>query len=85
MNELFWLDQGLQFAGAVLVLLGYALTQYKVIPTHSKLYLWLNILGAGFLAIVALYQQNWGFVLLEISWTGISLWSLIRFKPLILE
>jgi hypothetical protein len=72
------LEQGIQVAGALLILAAFALAQAHVLHVESVAYLWLNVLGAGILAVLAYREKQWGFVLLETVWTIVSVWGLVR-------
>ena len=72
------MDQVPQIGGAVLVLAAFAALQRGSLAPHSRLYLWLNVLGAGVLTGVALHQRDWGFFMLEAVWTLVSAWSLAQ-------
>src|SRR3954451_23016549 len=61
--------QLIQLAGAVLVLAGFGLNQLGVLSSRSSVYLLLNVVGAGVLAVLALQAQQWGFLLLEGAWS----------------
>jgi hypothetical protein len=69
--------QLLQLAGAILVLAGFTLAQYRVLDPQSIPYLMLNAVGAAILAALALEERQWGFLLLEGVWTLVSLGGLI--------
>ena len=72
--------QAIQLIGAFLLLGGYAGAQLGKLDSRSPLYLLLNVLGSGLLALVAMYGRQWGFILLECSWTLISLAGLVRWR-----
>lgn len=67
-----------QLVGAALILLGFVLGQAGRLDQQSRPYLLLNLAGSGILAVLALLGRHWGFVLLEASWTLITLVSLVR-------
>lgn len=71
----------IQIAGAMLVLAGYGLAQFRVLDQHSVLYLLLNYAGSTILAILAVAASQWGFLLLEGSWSLISLFGLAKSVP----
>ena len=71
------MDQIIQIAGALLILLGFVLAQARVWSTDAWGYLWVNLVGAGILAWVAFVDQQWGFFLLEGVWTLVTAWSIV--------
>jgi len=75
----------LQVLGALAILAPFALAQFGRLRTTSPVYLWMNLLGAGLLGVLALIGAQWGFVLLETTWAAVagwSLWRLARGRPL---
>jgi hypothetical protein len=70
--------QTLQVVGAILVLAGFAASQAGWLDGKSAGYLVLNVVGGAILAVVALADHDWGFLLLEGVWTLVSLASLTR-------
>lgn len=62
--------------GALLILAAFAATQLRRMDPHSVRYLLLNTVGAGILAVIAAIDRSWGFLLLEGTWTIVSLISL---------
>ena len=72
------MEQVIQIGGAVAILAAFIALQLGVVHANGWTYLVLNIVGAGVLAVVAFLDRDWGFVLLETVWTGVSGWSLIR-------
>jgi hypothetical protein len=71
------MDQVIQIAGALLILLGFVLAQLRRWDTDAWGYLWVNLVGAGILAWVALVDAQWGFFMLEGVWTLVTAWSIV--------
>ena len=69
--------QLLQLTGAILVLAGFTLAQLRMLDPQSFSYLILNAVGAAILAVLALEERQWGFLLLEGVWTLVSVAGLI--------
>ncbi len=65
-------------AGALLILAAFAAAQFGKLDVESRLYLWLNLVGSVILAVLALYEEQWGFLLLEGVWAIVSAYSLVR-------
>jgi hypothetical protein len=64
--------------GAALVLAAYVAYQRGIMGRESRWYNLMNTVGAALLTWVALADRRWGFVLLEGSWTILSLIPLLR-------
>jgi hypothetical protein len=67
----------LEVAGAVLILAGFTPGQLGLLDQHSPVYLVLNLVGSFMLAVIALVDQRWGFLLLEGVWAIVSAVSLV--------
>jgi uncharacterized membrane protein YkgB len=67
----------IQITGSLLVLAGFALAQWGVLDQKSLWYLILNTVGSTVLAINAVFEQQWGFLLLEGVWAIVSAVSLV--------
>lgn len=67
----------LQVIGAVLILIPFAALQFGRMSSASAAYLWLNLVGSGLLAALALRDQQWGFLLLEGIWALVAAWGLV--------
>ena len=70
-------EQIVQIIGALFVLAGFAGTQFGHLSPHSYPYLLANLIGSGILAVLALLEHQWGFLLLEGVWALGSLWGTI--------
>ena len=67
----------LELVGAVLILAGFTLAQLRRLDQHSPTYLVLNLVGSLVLAVIALVDERWGFLLLEGVWSVVSAASLV--------
>jgi hypothetical protein len=72
------MDQLVQIAGALLILVAYAAAQFGAMSQRSRAYLVLNLVGSAVLAVLAFYEELWGFLLLEAVWAAVSLWGLVQ-------
>jgi hypothetical protein len=72
------MDQVIQIAGAILILIAYAAGLTGRWSTESLPYLLLNLVGAAILAVLAAISENWGFLLLEGVWTIVTAVTLIK-------
>jgi hypothetical protein len=70
-----------QLAGALMVLGAFALLQLGRTTADARSYLLLNAVGSATLAANAAAGGQWGFVLLNVTWLLVSLWSLLRPRP----
>jgi hypothetical protein len=71
-----FVSQVIQIVGAVAILAAFAAAQARRVDVASWPYLWLNLAGASVLAASAWHEGQWGFVLLEGAWAGVSAWGL---------
>lgn len=71
------MDQVIQIIGAVLILAGFVLAQWRVWTTDSWAYLAVNLVGAAILAVLAGLDGQLGFLLLEGVWTVVTAWSIV--------
>jgi len=72
------MDQVVQVVGALLILAAFAAAQFGWLDVHSRLYLVLNLVGGAVLAVLAVHEEQWGFLLLEGVWALVSGWSLLQ-------
>ncbi len=70
--------QVVQVAGALLILGAFAALQFGRMRADSRTYLLLNLVGSAVLAGLALHEEQWGFLLLEVVWAMVSAWALWR-------
>jgi hypothetical protein len=70
------MDQVLQIAGALLILVGFWAGQAGRLRVDSYPYLVVNLVGSVLLCVTALLESQWGFVVLEGAWALISAWGL---------
>jgi hypothetical protein len=71
------MDQIVQVAGSLLILTAFIAAQRGRLSTESRSYLILNLAGASVLAVLAAYERQYGFLLLESSWALVAAHSLI--------
>ena len=71
-------DQIISLFGAASILLPFAALQFGWMPRASISYNTLNLVGSSLLLYVAILNDTWGFILLEVVWGLVSLWGLLR-------
>lgn len=64
--------------GVGLILLAYFLGTAKRVRTDSKIYFVLNSIGAALATFASVLIAYWPFVVLEGTWTLVSVYGLIR-------
>jgi hypothetical protein len=70
--------QSASFAGAMLILVAYAGHQMGWMNPRKAAYNVLNAIGSAILGYIAFHPFQVGFVVLEVMWTVISLYALVR-------
>ena len=71
------IDLLLEVAGAILILVAFALAQFRGLDRHGSPYLVLNVVGAALLTVSAATHRQWGFLLLQGVWALVALWGLL--------
>ena len=79
MDISFW-RQSASFLGAMLILVAYAGHQMGWMNPRKAAYNILNAIGSAILGYIAFHPFQIGFVVLEVTWTLISLYALLRQK-----
>lgn len=70
--------QVVSILGSLMILAAFAASQAGKLGAFSRPYLLLTFVGSFILAIIALLEEQWGFLLLEGVWTLVSAYSLWR-------
>jgi len=70
--------QSASFLGAMLILVAYAGHQMGWMNPHGATYNILNAIGSAILGYIAFHPFQVGFVVLEVTWTLISVYALLR-------
>ena len=68
------------FVGALLILVAYAGHQMRWMNSRKAAYNLLNAVGSLILAYIAFHPFQIGFVVLEVTWTLISIYALMRLR-----
>lgn len=71
-------DQIVSLVGAALILLAFVLSTLERLDPRTPAYLWLNFVGAAGLGYTATVGRQYGFILLEGTWSIVALVGLIR-------
>ena len=64
--------------GVALILIAYFLNTEGLIPVNGKLFYVVNIIGAALATYASFLINYWPFVILEGTWTMVSLYGLMR-------
>ena len=79
------MSQIIQVVGSLFILAGFGFAQLGVLDQKSRRYLIVNLIGSATLSVNAIYEQQWGFLLLEGVWaivSAISLFAVMR-RPVV--
>ena len=74
------LMQWTSVVGAALILGAYGFLQQGWMRREDPGFNWLNLVGSLLLALVAVADMRWGFILLESIWALLSLGGLLRYR-----
>lgn len=72
------MHQLIQIVGALLILAGFVLAQFRLLDPQSLWYLVVNLIGSAILTVDAWREAQWGFFLLELVWAIVSAWGLTQ-------
>ncbi len=67
----------LQLVGAIAILIAFIGVQLRLTDPNSYFSLLFNLAGSALLTVLALQDQQWGFLLLEAVWAVVSAWGLL--------
>ena len=70
--------QAISIAGALLILVPFAGSQFGKLATASLAYQLMNLIGSAALTAVAVLERQYGFILLEGTWAVVSVAGLAR-------
>ena len=65
-------------AGVTILLLAYLLMLLKVIAASDKIYIWMNIIGAGLSTLASVFLKYTPFIILEGTWMIVSIVALFQ-------
>ena len=64
--------------GVALILIAYFLNTERLIPVNGKFYFVVNVIGAALACYASFLIGYWPFVILEGTWTMVSIYGLMR-------
>ncbi len=70
--------QILSMLGSIIVLIPYAMLGLRKMKPTSFVYSFMNFLGSVILMYVAIDIMQYGFIVLEVVWTAVSLYGMYR-------
>lgn len=72
------LDQLISLVGAALILFAYVANQRRFLTPDDRAYSVMNFVGSALLAWVAIVDQRWGFIVLEVVWALVSVPGMVK-------
>ncbi|MFH4966452.1 hypothetical protein V8G69_15730 [Gaetbulibacter sp. M235] len=76
MNFIDWIG----FLGVFQILLAYVLNVTGKSSNKSLVFIILNFIGASMACLASILLNYWPFIILEMVWALVSLYSLLKFK-----
>ncbi len=67
--------------GVALLLVAFLLNLFRCLPQESRVYILLNIVGAGLSCWASVLIPYWPFVMLEGIWCGVAIVALAKKRP----
>jgi hypothetical protein len=64
--------------GVAILLLAYLLLLVKMLAVSSRVYIWMNILGAGLSTLASVFLKYIPFIILEGTWMLVSIFALFQ-------
>jgi hypothetical protein len=64
--------------GVAILLIAYLLLLVKLIRADSKVYIWMNIIGAGLSTLASVFLKYIPFIILEGTWMLVSIVALFQ-------
>ncbi len=66
--------------GVAMILIAFILNLMQIISTKNFWYILMNFVGAGLACYASVLLKYVPFIILEATWTLVSLWGLIRLR-----
>ncbi len=66
--------------GVSILLLAYLLLLVKAVSVSSRIYIWMNIIGAGLSTLASVFLKYVPFIILEGAWMLVSIVALFQKK-----
>jgi len=76
MNFIDWIG----FLGVFQILFAYTLNVMGKVSNKSLAFIILNFIGASMACLASILLNYWPFIILEMVWALVSLYSLLKFK-----